>query len=34
VTDFDISEELAGEDTFNSEDYMGDIKKDIDAKVY
>jgi coatomer subunit beta len=25
---------LAGEDTFNSEDYMGDIKKDIDAKVY
>jgi coatomer subunit beta len=34
VTDFDISEELAGEDTFNSEDYMGDIKKDFDAKVY
>jgi len=34
VTDFDITEELSGENSTSGEDFMGEIKKDIDAKVY
>jgi coatomer subunit beta len=30
--DFDITEELSGES--NSEDFLGDIRKEIDAKIY
>lgn len=36
VTDFDITEELSGEsaDGGVGEDFLGEIKKDIDAKVH
>jgi len=37
VTDFDIGEEISdalGGDTAGYEDFLGDIKKDIDSKVY
>ena len=37
VTDFDITEEISdalGGDTAGYEDFLGDIKKDIDSKVY
>jgi hypothetical protein len=35
ATDFDITEELSGDtDQFGSEDYIGDVKKEVDAKVY
>lgn len=36
VTDFDITEELSGEaaDSGLGEDFLGEIKKDIDSKVY
>jgi coatomer subunit beta len=36
VTDFDISEEISDAlgDTLGYEDFLGDIKKDIDSKVY
>ena len=33
ATDFDITEELSGE-TNESEDFLGDIRKDIDTKIY
>jgi len=32
--DFDITEELSGGDSGNSEDFLGDIRKEIDAKIY
>jgi coatomer subunit beta len=36
VTDFDITEEISDAlgDTLGYEDFLGDIKKDIDSKVY
>jgi coatomer subunit beta len=35
ATDFDMTEELSGEaDNFGTEDYLGEVKKDIDFKVY
>jgi hypothetical protein len=36
VNDFDITEELSGDadGTGHGDDFFGDIKKDIDAKVY
>lgn len=36
ATDFDITEELSGEtgDQMGNEFFLGEIKKDIDAKVY
>jgi coatomer subunit beta len=37
VTDFDITEEISdalGGETQGYEDFLGDIKKDIDSKVY
>jgi coatomer subunit beta len=36
ITDFDISEEISDAlgDTLGYEDFLGDIKKDIDSKVY
>ena len=35
VNDFDITEELSGDaDGAHGDDFFGEIKKDIDAKVY
>jgi coatomer subunit beta len=37
LTDFDITEEVSealGEDAGNYEDFLGEIKKDMDSKVY
>lgn len=38
ATDFDITEELSSADQdfhgSNNEDFLGDIRKDIDAKIY
>ena len=33
ATDFDMTEELSGEGGV-SEDFLGDIRKEIDAKIY
>ena len=33
ATDFDITEELSGE-AGNNEDFMSDVRKDIDSKIY
>ena len=34
ANDFDITEELSGEVGAQSEDFLGDIRKEIDAKIY
>lgn len=34
VTEFDISEELSSSQNDGLEDFLGDIKKDIDSRVY
>lgn len=34
ATDFDITEELSGEGGFANEDFMKEVKKDLDAKIY
>lgn len=34
ANDFDITEELSGEGGAQSEDFLGDIRKEIDAKIY
>jgi hypothetical protein len=36
ATDFDITEELSGEGNNHNEneDFMNDVRKDIDAKIY
>jgi coatomer subunit beta len=38
ATDFDITEELSGDSTSGSsatgEDFLGEIRKEIDAKIY
>ena len=34
ANDFDITEELSGEGGAQDEDFLGDIRKEIDAKIY
>ena len=34
ATDFDITEEMSGENGAASEDYLGEIRKEMDAKIY
>jgi hypothetical protein len=34
ANDFDITEEISGDSTGAGEDFLGEIRKEIDAKVY
>ena len=34
ANDFDITEEISGDSTGSGEDFLGEIRKEIDAKVY